>query len=106
MKTITLIILAGFVGGTLCAQDFAVHQKAAPQPEKKAPQNIEPEKADGAVQRVIHFKNPFQAINPLAAHEYGSGSDFVYYDATDPNQNPRGSHKETPKGIKLFNFVW
>jgi hypothetical protein len=105
MKSITLIFLTAVTGSSLYAQDFAIHQQRIPQPEKKTPKVVEQGKSEGALQHAAHFKNPLQAVNPLAPAEYGSGSEYVYYDEQDPNQRPRG-HKENPKGIKLFAFAF
>ena len=105
MKPILLIILTALAGGTLCAQDFTIRQKPVPQPENKTPKVVEQGKSEGALQHAAHFKNPLQALSPLAPAEYGSGSEYVYYDEHDSNQKPRG-HKENPKGIKLFAFAF
>jgi len=105
MKSTTLIFLTALAGGSLYAQDFTLHQQRLPQPEKKTSKVVEQRKTEGALQNAAHFKNPLQAVNPLAPAEYGSGSEYVYYDESDPNQHPRG-HKENPKGIKLFAFAF
>jgi hypothetical protein len=105
MKTLPLILFAVLTGGTLCAQDFTLHQQRIPTPEKKTPKVEEQAKSEGSLQHAAHFKNPLQAVNPLAPSECGSGSEYVYYDDQDPNQRPHG-HKENPKGIKLFAFAF
>jgi len=97
--------LATMAGASLNAQDFTIRQQHIPQPEKKTPKVVEQGKSEGALQHAAHFKNPLQAVNPLAPAEYGSGSEYVYYDDQDPNHQPRG-HKENPKGIKLFAFAF
>ena len=105
MKSITLFILTAVVGGSLCAQDFVIRQKRIPQPEKKTQKVAEQAKSEGALQHAARLKNPLQAVNPLAPAECGSGSEYVYYEDHTLNQNQR-THKENPKGIKLFDFFF
>jgi len=105
MKPSTLIFLTALAGGSLCAQDFTLHQKPVPQPEQKSAKVVEQAKQEGSIQHAARFKNPLQAVNPLAPAEYGSSREYVYYDENDPNQHPRG-HKENPKAVKLFSFFF
>jgi len=105
MKTTALFLLSVLAASSLYAQDFAIRAPRVPQPEKKSSKVVEQNKTEGALQNAAHFKNPFEAINPLAPAECGSGKEYVYYDEKDPGQRPIG-HKENPKGIKLFIFAF
>ena len=105
MKSISLFLLTAMAGVALQAQDFAIHQKPVAAPEKKAPKAVEQEKTEGSLQHAARFRNPLQAVNPLAPAEYGSSAEFVYYDDHDVIQHPR-AHKENPKGVKLFSFLF
>ena len=105
MKTTSLFLFTALTACSLYAQDFSARAPRVPQPEKKSSKIAEPNKSEGALQNAAHFKNPLQAINPLAPAECGSGKDYVYYDESDPGQRPVG-HKENPKGIKLFVFAF
>lgn len=102
---IILIMVISMAGGSLWAQDFVMHQHRAPQPQSKTPAVVTRHGTEGALQMAARMGNPLQALNPFAPREYADGNEFVYYDENDPGQQPRG-HRENPKGIRLFAFVW